>query len=75
MGEGYAHVFLAFARLKDGLPSISTILADPDGTPVPKEPDQQMFLVFDMASKAKKENMKQMVRYINRLPTDFAVTF
>lgn len=75
IGEGNAHVFIAFARLKDGLPTIPQILKDPEGTKVPAEADQQMFLVFDMASKATKANIKEMTRYLKRLPSDFAVTF
>ena len=75
MGEGSSHVYIAFAKIRDHLPSFAAILADPHGTPVPTEADQQMFLVFDLASKAKRENMKQIVTYMDRMPSDFAIAF
>jgi len=75
IGEGSAHKYIAFAKLKDQLPSLAQILADPDKCRVPTEADQQMFLVFDLAHRATVENCKAVIRYINRLPSDFGVAF
>ena len=75
IGEGNAHRYIAFAKLKDHLPSFASIVNDPVGTPVPTSPDQQMFLIFDLATRATVENCKQVIRYVNRMPTDFSVAF
>lgn len=75
IGEGYAHVYIAFAKVRDSLPTFKEILDNPTGTRVPDGPDQMMFLAFDLAAKAKRENIKQIVAYIKRMPTDMSVAF
>jgi hypothetical protein len=75
IGSGLATEYLAFARIRDKLPTISAILANPETCPLPHEMDQQIFLVFDLASKATKENVNSIIAYINRMPSDFAIAF
>ena len=75
VGNGTAHQYIAFASLRDKIPSIKEIIKDPEGTKVPTETDQQMFLVFNMADKADKANIRPLVRYLGRMPSDFAVAF
>jgi hypothetical protein len=75
VGTGSAHQYIAFISLKDKIPSIDQIVKDPDGTRVPDKADQQMFLVFNMADKADKGNIKSLVKYMSRLPSDMAVAF
>lgn len=75
VGSGAAHQYIAFAGLRSKIPSIAQIIKDPDGTRVPDKTDQQMFLVFNMADKADKDNIKQLVRYMARLLPDMAVAF
>lgn len=75
MGVGHAHVYLAFAKVRDQLPSYNDIITDPKGCRVPKEPDQMMFLAFDLASKVDRQNIKHIVAYIKRMPSDLSVAF
>lgn len=75
IGTGSAQQYLAFGALRDKIPSVNAIIADPDGTEVPKETDKQMFVVFNMADKADKKNIAPLVRYMQRLPSDMAVSF
>jgi hypothetical protein len=75
VGSGAAHQYIAFAKLRDKIPTIKQIVDDPDGTKVPSETDQCMFLVFSMADKAEKANIKPLVKYLARMPSDFAVAF
>lgn len=75
IGEGYAHGYIAFAKIRDKLPTLASILSDPEGATVPSEMDQQMFLAFDLASKTKVDNIKTIVKYIDRLPSDFSVAY
>ena len=74
-GDGIATEYIAFAKIRDQLPSISAILADPHNCHLPREMNQQIFLVFDLASKATKDNISQVISYINRMPQDFAIAF
>jgi len=75
IGEGYAHEYLAFAKLRDQLPSFSSIVTDPRGAVVPSTPDQQMFIAFELAHKAERDNIKPIITYMKRLPKDFSVAF
>jgi hypothetical protein len=75
IGEGYAHTYIAFAKIRDQLPSFQSIVADPMNAVLPREPDQMMFLSFDLAAKVKRENIKPVVAYMKRMPNDFAIAF
>jgi hypothetical protein len=75
VGSGSAQQYTAFAGLRDKIPTVSQIIADPTGTPVPKEMDKQMFIVFNMADAADKKNIDQLVTYMGRLQTDLGVSF
>lgn len=75
IGEGNAHIYIAFAKIRDELPPFSAILNDPRGCPIPSAPDQQMFLVFDMASKVTKTNMDAVITYLDRMHADFSIAF
>lgn len=74
-GQGNAHEYVAFAKIRDKIPSFASILADPVNCRIPEEMDQQMFLVFDLASKTTVENFKSVLAYIKRLPSDFSIAF
>lgn len=75
VGSGAAHQYIAFAALRDKIPSVAQIIKDPSGTRVPDQADQRMFLVFNMADAAEKANIKPLVEYMGRLPSDMAVAF
>lgn len=75
IGQGYAHVYIAFAKVREKLPKFSDILANPESTHVPTEPDQMMFLAFDLAAKTDRSNIKPIVKYIKRMPSDLSVAF
>lgn len=75
MGKGHAHQFIALSKLSGSIPTITAIANDPHGTPVPPELDQQWFLVYDMAAKAKKDNIRSLIHYMKRLPSAFAIAF
>ena len=42
---------------------------------MPTEPDQRMFLAFDLASKVKRTNIKPIVTYMKRMQSDLASAF
>lgn len=75
VGQGAAFQYIAFASLRDKIPSVSSIIRDPNGTPVPEKADQKMFLVFNMADAADKKNIDALVTYMRRLPQDMSVAF
>lgn len=74
-GEASAHTFIAFAKIRDQLPTFASIIADPAGAKRPDDADQQMFLVFDLAHKVTKQNIGPVIAYLKRLPSDFSIAF
>lgn len=75
IGTGYTHEYIAFTKIRDQLPTLASILQDPDKAHLPTELDQQLFLVFDLASKCNQQNIKTMFRYLNRMTSDFIIAF
>jgi hypothetical protein len=75
IGRGAAQQFLTFGELRDKIPTVRQIIADPDKCPVPDSTDKQMFVVFNMADEANKNNIDQLVTYMQRLPSDLAISF
>jgi hypothetical protein len=61
--------------LEAELPSIESIVADPDGAKLPTAPDAQMLVCYKLVSLAKAETLKPIVRYVERLPADMAAPF
>lgn len=57
------------------LPKYEAVVADPEGTPVPKKADLLMLMAYKMAGMAKVEDLKSVLQYISRLPKDMSVTF
>ena len=75
IGKGYTRDYIAFAQIRDKLPSLASILQDPLNAVIPKELDQMMFLSFDLATKVTRQTIKPIVQYIKRMPNDFSVAF
>lgn len=75
IGDGSAHAYIAFAAIRDKLPRLAQIIADPSNAPLPIELDQRMFLVYHLAAKAKRENFGSLITYIKRMQANFAVAF
>jgi len=74
VGEAAAGEFEAFARIWTRLPSIESILANPDGAPVPSasEPALLYAVATGVARKATRANMGAVIRFAARLPAEFA---
>lgn len=75
IGSAAAEHLFATIRLEQELPSIKSIVSDPDTAPVPVKPDAQMLISYKLAAIADKENIAPLVTYMERLPADFAATF
>jgi hypothetical protein len=75
IGEADAYDYMAFAEARSKIPTISTIVADPEGAPIPTELDVLMFLVFDLASKTKRDNVAPIFKYVSRLKSDMGCTY
>lgn len=75
VGEGAATEFYAFLDLYQQLPSLDAILLDPTGSPVPDKPAGLFAVSAGLARKATAANLERANRYMERLPTEFNVSF
>lgn len=75
VGEGAAVEFMAYCKVYQDLPSMSEIIADPEGLNVPIQAGTRYALVTLCAERVNKENISKVLQYIQRLPTEFQVIF
>jgi hypothetical protein len=74
VGEGATIEFSAFLRTARGLPAIEAILDAPMKAVVPKEPSQ-LYALATMLSQYTREHQKSAMRYIARMPAEFALLY
>lgn len=73
VGEGAASEFEGFIRVYSTLPSLDTIIRQPETTPVPAEPAARFAVSAGLARKAVASNFAAIMTYIRRLPREFEV--
>jgi hypothetical protein len=71
VGEGAAAEFQAFAKAWRNLPSLATIVAEPDSAPVPSDPAAVYAVASLLSRKADRINLPAIVRYAERLGGDY----
>ena len=64
-----------FSKTVSKLPPIKDILADPQGTRVPTEPNECYALIGFLANKTDMKNMHLIVPYVLRISTEFRVLY
>lgn len=72
-GEGHATEFLGFLNIYKNLPDPEMVLMAPDKADVPEDPATLYAICGAVAHKASEQNMKNVVKYANRLPVEFSV--
>jgi len=75
MGHGAVASMFAYIKLGQEMPSYHDIIAHPDTTKVPGRADAQMLVCYRLAAKVEESEMDPVVRYVERLPKEFSVTF
>lgn len=75
IGQGAASQLFAFVRLEREMPKYETIKADPMKAKLPTKPDAQMLVCFSLAHKVTQEDADPIIKYIERMPKEFSVTF
>jgi hypothetical protein len=67
MGPRTTNHYIGAMQFAIKLPSYDTVVADPAGTPVPKQMDLQMMMSYEMAARCKAEDLDKVLAYVNRL--------
>ena len=73
IGEGAAVEFMAFLKLYRELPSIDSILLNPEKSPVPTKPATLYAVSSALARRAAPKTFKAVVTYLERLPVEYNV--
>jgi hypothetical protein len=73
VGDAEAIKFLAYVDLYRQLPNMDAILLDPDNADVPQDMAVQFAVSSALAHRADVNNFGRVLRYIDRLPSEFRV--
>jgi hypothetical protein len=66
---------MVFLKLRHSLPKFEDIIGKPELAMVPDKPDGQMIISHELAHRADRNNIANVVKYMERLPKAFSVTF
>jgi MoxR-like ATPase len=72
VGSTVAQEFVGFLQVMRTLVDIDEILLSPDKAAVPSDPSVLYALVYALLDRADAKTFKAIVKYINRIPQDFA---
>lgn len=72
IGDGAAAELEGFCRCYASLPRIADILAAPDAASVPDDISAQYAIAAALARNANPGNLQQIVRYLERMPAEYA---
>jgi hypothetical protein len=53
-------------------------VADPDGTPVPKQADKQLLMSYELAGRVQEQDLTAVIKYMTKkggFSQDFSITF
>lgn len=75
IGDGAAAQLFAFVRLEKEMPPYEKIIKDPEKVKVPEKPDAQMLVTYNLAHRVTVDDIAAVVKYVTRMPKEFAVTF
>lgn len=75
IGDGPAAEFISFIRLIRDLPNVDEILLNPTKVKVPDSPATLYALTTSLAMRASRDNYDILMKYVERVPTEFQVVF
>jgi MoxR-like ATPase len=75
IGKPAAAQLFATLRLQAEMPPFDQIVGSPDKVRVPDAPDAQMLICYNLAHRVDANNLGQVIKYVERMPADFAITF
>ncbi len=75
LGVSHAAQLMSHIQLGTEMPKVEDIVKDPMGTRVPEKPDAQMLVVHKLAHDVTSNTAAPIIKYVERMPKDFAVSF
>lgn len=75
VGEAAAVEYKGFLQIHRELPSVDSILLDPDGTPISSSPAVRFAISAALAAKTTKDNFPRFMKYMERIGVEWLVTY
>jgi hypothetical protein len=75
IGAAATASLFAFVRLDREMPKFENIVKDPMAVKIPEKPDAQMLVCYNLAHRVTQETAEPVIKYVDRMPKEFAVTF
>lgn len=75
VGEGPAAEFIGFLKVYRELPTLETILLNPDKAEIPQSPATQYAVCGMLAHNTTKDNFARVMSYVKRLPREFTILY
>jgi hypothetical protein len=75
IGVGQAGQYFSFVRLEREMPKYEHIVKRPTEVKVPEKPDAQMLVCYNLAHRVVADDCPSVIKYVERMPKEFAVTF
>lgn len=76
IGDAAAAQLFAFVKLEREMPSYASIVAKPLEVKVPiNKPDALMLIAYNLAHRVEEKDVAAVVKYVERMPKEFGVTF
>lgn len=75
IGMESAMAYRATEQIAKLAPSYEEIVANPNTAPCPERSDIQLVTCYKLAFNVTKDDAEAVIKYINRMPKDFAATF
>jgi hypothetical protein len=75
IGQAATAALMAHVKLGHEMPSLDDIIKDPMKTKCPTKPDAGILVTYNLAARVNEKNCEPIVKYMRRMPKEFAVTF
>ena len=73
VGEGAGREFHSFCQVFESLPSLESILADPEGITISSEPNIRFAIAGFVANNLNTDNFDTLIKFVKRLPAEFQI--
>jgi hypothetical protein len=75
IGEGAQVQYVNSIKLAQQMPKFEDICRNPEKVKVPEAPDAAMLVCFNLAHRVDEKTAEPVIKYVERFPKEFAVTF
>lgn len=75
IGTGAMASLFTHIKLERELPSLATVIANPEGTDIPTKADLRMLVVYSFSYLTTKENVGPLLKYVSQMGKEFTMAY